>query len=62
MDDIKSPPNIEDICQLERQFREKLYELQTNTVSTIAILINALSINPLYLTQQTYMNLSLKLK
>lgn len=37
MDDTKSPPNIEDICQLEQQFREKLYELQNNTVNMINV-------------------------
>lgn len=38
-DDIKTS-NIQDISQLERQFRGKLYELQNNTVNTIVILIN----------------------
>lgn len=37
-DDIKS--NLQDISQLERQFQEKLYELQNNTVNTTVISIN----------------------
>lgn len=39
-DDIKTS-NMQDITQLERQFQEKLYELQNNAVSTTVILINA---------------------
>lgn len=40
MDDDIKISNIQDISQLERQFQEKLYELQNNTVSTTVILIN----------------------
>lgn len=41
MDDDIKISNIQDISQLERQFQEKLYELQNNTVSMTVILINA---------------------
>lgn len=40
MDDDTKTSNIQEISQLERQFGEKLYELQNNTVNTTVILIN----------------------
>lgn len=49
MDDVNTL-SVQDVTQLERQFCEKFYELQSNTVNNIrlAILINTRSsLNPL---------------